>query len=119
MVLESDGHLALKPIGGWEGDFGEFGAHFGGFGESIAAQVEAQIAEQLQGMHFDDLARAEMEKAMAKLERDMARLQHRAGEHARQAEELSRKAGLSGRAWRRGARFSVFEAARFAEAGSP
>ncbi|MBN1580978.1 MAG: hypothetical protein JXA89_09775 [Anaerolineae bacterium] len=116
VVLESDGHLALKPIGGWDGEFGEFGANFGEFGthfgESIAAQVEAQIAEQLQGMHFDDLARVEMEKAMAKLERDMAKIQHRAGEHARQAEELARQAHEKARRVQEKARRAAGRAAR-------
>ena len=114
VVLESEEHLALKPIGGYEGDWfqGEFGAHFG---ESIAAQVEAQIAEQLQGVHFDDLARKEMEKQMAKLERDMAKLQHRAGEHVRQAEELSRRAKEKAQKVQEKARRAAGRAARRAE----
>lgn len=123
VVLESDGHLALKPIGSSESDFaefgaqfGEFGAQFGEFGESIAAQVEAQIAEQLQGMRFDDLARAEMEKAMAKLERDMAHLQHEAGERARRrAEELSRKVQEKARRAQERAQQAANRAAKHAE----
>jgi hypothetical protein len=119
VMLESDGHLALKPIGGWEGDFGEMGARFGEFaphfGESIAAQVEAHIAEQLQGVHFDDLARKEMEKAMAKLERDMAKLQQRAHEHTHQAEELSRRANEKARKVQEKARRAAGRAARRAD----
>ncbi len=106
VTLKAGGHLALKPRGGSEGDwagFGAMGAEFGAigaefgrvgaeFGESIAAQVEAQVAEQLGEMNFDELARVEMEKVMSRLQRDLAKIQRKAQEHSRRAEELARKA---------------------------
>jgi hypothetical protein len=117
VVLESERHLSLKPSGDLEGDLGSFGefGEFADFGASIAAQVEAQIAEQLQGMHFGDLARTEMAKAMAQLGRDKANLQRRAEEASRRTEELARRAQERSRKTQERVRRAAERAARRAQ----
>ncbi|MBN1934307.1 MAG: hypothetical protein JW934_06565 [Anaerolineae bacterium] len=88
VVLEAAGHLSLKPSEEWQGDWNlEFD-----FGEGLSAQIQAQVARQLEGVDFGNLAQEEIARMMSKIERKVAHAQERAQEVARQAEEHARRA---------------------------
>jgi|GEM_PF-3054216 len=89
VVLEAGGHLSLKPGEEWKGE----GAGFEfDLGESIADQIQAQIARQFEGMDWEGLTQEQVGRMMSKIERQVARAQERTQEVARQAEEQARRA---------------------------
>ena len=49
-----------------------------GFAERLADQIEAQVAQHLEGLHIEERVRAKIEAAMAKLERKIAKAKRRA-----------------------------------------
>lgn len=85
--LEAGGDLVLKLR---EEDHG-FEVNFA-FNEDIASQVEAQIAQTLEGLDIDGLAQREMEKAMRRAEREIARAQEHAERTRQRVEEQARHA---------------------------
>ena len=89
VVLCAGQHLSLKPDDMW-GEGGEGPAV--DWGGAIAAQVEARIAEQLEGLDLNGSIRGEIEKAMRKAWGKTAESRRHALEHARQAEEQARQA---------------------------
>lgn len=80
--LEAGGDLVLKLREEGRGFEADFGADFA-FSEDIASQVEAQIAQTLEGLDIDGLAQREIEKAMRRAQREIERAQ----EHAQRMQE--------------------------------
>lgn len=113
VVLEAAGHLSLKPSDEWKSE--GFNFEFD-LGEDFAAQIQAQIAHQLEGMDFGHLAQEEIARMMSKIEHKVARAQERAQEVARRAEEHARRAQEKAqRAAERAARHAEMHARRWGD----
>jgi hypothetical protein len=89
VTLWAGQHLSLKPSDAWE----EGGEGFSvDLGEEIATQVDARIAEQLEGLDLDETIRGEVEMVMRKAWGKAAESRRFVLEQARQAEERAHRA---------------------------
>jgi DUF4097 and DUF4098 domain-containing protein YvlB len=86
--LRANGHLSVRlrqQVGNGEA---ETGASWG----SLAAQIEAEIAEHLGKMDIDAVTRRAIDKATRKAEEEVRHAEHRWEKEARRVEERARRA---------------------------
>ena len=89
VALTADGDISLTVRGGDEAAFPYPDL------ENIVERVREQVTEALSGIPFDELARAEFERAMNKVERKLEKARRKAERAKRKAERARRRAERS------------------------
>ena len=89
VVLSAGGDLSVKVRGPKESAAPVIAVTLG---ESLAAQIEAQIAEHLGELEIDARTQREIDKAIRRAEREVAKAQRRVEREAARGEERARRA---------------------------
>ena len=104
-LTSSHGHISLKVVeegeekeehvaSAFAADLGEAGAVAGLAAEELARRIQQRVAEKLNKIDFEAIARREAERARRRAEREAARARRLAEKERRQARRSRRKKGV-------------------------